>query len=99
MGTRARTLGAEHPLTLVSESELALSLSTQEKFDEAADAKRAAHVEHWAEERSKGLYATSRISDDGMIDPRDTRAVIAMALSACANAEVKGTKEFGTWRM
>ena len=70
-----------------------------EKFDEAADAKRAAHVEHWAEERSKGLYATSRISDDGMIDPRDTRAVIAMALSACANAEVKGTKEFGTWRM
>jgi acetyl-CoA carboxylase carboxyltransferase component len=68
-------------------------------FDEEADAKRAAVVEHWAEERSKGLYATSRISDDGMIDPRDTRATIAMALSACCNAEVKGTKEFGTWRM
>ena len=69
------------------------------EFDEAADAKRAANVEYWAEERSKGLYATSRISDDGMIDPRDTRVVIAMALSACANNEVKGTKEFGTWRM
>ena len=25
-------------------------------------------MEHWAEERSKGLYATSRVSDDGMID-------------------------------
>lgn len=70
-----------------------------EKFDEEADAKRAAFVEHWAEERSKGLYATSRISDDGMIDPRDTRTVVALALSACCNAEVKGTKEFGTWRM
>ena len=68
-------------------------------FDEAADAKRAAIAEHWAEERSKGLYATSRISDDGMIDPRDTRAVIAMSLSACANNKVQGTKEFGTWRM
>ena len=68
-------------------------------FDEAADAKRAAIAEHWAEERSKGLYATSRISDDGMIDPRDTRAVIAMSLSACANNKVEGTKEFGTWRM
>jgi acetyl-CoA carboxylase carboxyltransferase component len=68
-------------------------------FDEAADAARAAGVEYWAEERSKGLYATSRISDDGMIDPRDTRVVIAMALSACCNNVVKGTKEFGTWRM
>ena len=70
-----------------------------EPFDEEADAKRAAFVEHWAEERSKGLYATSRISDDGMIDPRDTRTCSAMALSACCNADVKGTKEFGTWRM
>ena len=69
------------------------------KFDEKADAERAAMVEHWAEERSKGLYATSRVSDDGMIDPRDTRTSIAIALSVCHNQEVKGTKEFGTWRM
>ena len=69
------------------------------KFDEKADAERAAMVDHWAEERSKGLYATSRVSDDGMIDPRDTRTSIAIALSVCHNQEVKGTKEFGTWRM
>lgn len=69
------------------------------EFDEAADAKRRAVAEHWAEERSKGLFATSRVSDDGMIDPRDTRDVIAISLSACHTKEVKGTKEFGTWRM
>ncbi|MDP6377369.1 MAG: carboxyl transferase domain-containing protein [Pseudomonadales bacterium] len=69
------------------------------EFDEEADAKRAAVAEHWAEERSKGLFATSRVSDDGMIDPRDTREVIAMSLSACYNNKVEGTKEFGTWRM
>ena len=69
------------------------------EFDEKADAERAAVAEHWAEERSKGLFATSRVSDDGMIDPRDTRIIIAMSLSACYNNEVKGTKEFGTWRM
>ncbi|MEC7560022.1 MAG: carboxyl transferase domain-containing protein, partial [Pseudomonadota bacterium] len=69
------------------------------EFDEEADAQRAAFAEHWAEERSKGLYATSRVSDDGMIDPRDTRNVIAMSLSACHNNSVKGTKEYGTWRM
>ncbi len=69
------------------------------EFDEAADAERAAIAEHWAEERSKGLYATSRVSDDGMIDPRDTRDVIALSLSAAYNNKVEGTKEFGTWRM
>ena len=68
-------------------------------FDEEANAQRAATAEHWAEERSKGLYATSRVSDDGMLDPRDTRLVIAMSLSACHNNNVQGTKEFGTWRM
>ena len=70
-----------------------------EVFDEAANDKRVAVVEHWAEERSKGLYATSRISDDGMIDPRDTRDVIGIALSACHNKAIAGTKEYGTWRM
>jgi acetyl-CoA carboxylase carboxyltransferase component len=70
-----------------------------ETFDEAANDKRVEAVEHWAEERSKGLYATSRISDDGMIDPRDTRTVIGIALSACHNRAVAGTKEYGTWRM
>lgn len=70
-----------------------------ETFDEAANDKRVAVVEHWAEERSKGLYATSRISDDGMIDPRDTRTVIGIALSACHNKAIAGTKEYGTWRM
>ena len=69
------------------------------EFDEEADAARAAVAEHWAEEASKGLYATSRVSDDGMIDPRDTRDIIAMSLSAAFNNKVEGTKEFGTWRM
>jgi acetyl-CoA carboxylase carboxyltransferase component len=69
------------------------------EFDEEADEKRAEIAVYWAEERSKGLFATSRVADDGMIDPRDTRTVIAIALSACHNDDVAGTKEYGTWRM
>ena len=69
------------------------------EFDEEADRERAGIAEHWAEERSKGLFATSRVSDDGMIDPRDTRTALGIALSACHNDAVQGTKEFGTWRM
>jgi acetyl-CoA carboxylase carboxyltransferase component len=69
------------------------------EFDEEADAIRAAAVEASAEEGSLGLYATSRVSDDGMIDPRDTRTIIAIALSACHNREVEGSKGYGVWRM
>ena len=69
------------------------------EFDEAANSLREAAVMANAEEQSKGLFATSRVSDDGMIDPRDTRDVVGFSLSAVANDAVKGTKEFGTWRM
>ena len=69
------------------------------EFDEEADAKRAAIVEHWGELRSLGLYATSRVSDDGMIDPRDTRIALAIALSACHTKAVEGAKSYAVWRM
>ena len=34
------------------------------------------------------LYATARLWDDGVIDPRQTRSVLALALSASLNAEI-----------
>ncbi len=68
-------------------------------FDEEANAKRVERMEMQLEEQSKGLFATSRVADDGMIDPRDTRDFIGISLSACHNNVVEGTKEFGTWRM
>ena len=34
------------------------------------------------------LYATARLWDDGVIDPRDTRSVLALAMSASLNAPI-----------
>ena len=56
------------------------------------EARRA--CEYWAEERSQGLFATSRVSDDGMIDPADTRTRVAMALSACHSRKVEGDEGY-----
>ena len=69
------------------------------EFDEEANGKQVERMEYQLEEQSKGLFATSRVADDGMIDPRDTRDIIGISLSACHNNKVEGTKEFGTWRM
>ena len=43
-------------------------------------------------------YATARLWDDGIIDPRDTRMVLALALSATLNAPLEETR-FGVFRM
>ena len=69
------------------------------KFDEDSNRKRVESAEHWLEERSKGLFASSRVTDDAMLDPRDTREALGFSISVSHNKAVKGTKEFGTWRM
>jgi 3-methylcrotonyl-CoA carboxylase beta subunit len=41
------------------------------------------------EEQGRPLYSTARLWDDGVIDPRDTRHVLSLALAACANAPLE----------
>ncbi len=43
-------------------------------------------------------YASARLWDDGVIDPTDTRAVLAQGLSAALNAPIEKTT-FGVFRM
>jgi 3-methylcrotonyl-CoA carboxylase beta subunit len=43
-------------------------------------------------------YATARLWDDGVIDPADTRRVLALGLSATLNAPIPEPK-FGLFRM
>ncbi len=53
------------------------------------------------EAQSTALYATARLWDDGLIDPRDSRRVLAMCLSICREAEMRPLKAttFGVARM
>ena len=41
------------------------------------------------EDQGNPYYSTARLWDDGVIDPRDTRTVLGLALSACANAPLE----------
>jgi len=50
------------------------------------------------ESEGNPYYSTARLWDDGIIDPADTRAVLALGISAAANAPVRPTK-FGVFRM
>ena len=48
--------------------------------------------------QSHPYYASARLWDDGVIDPADTRRVLALGLSAALNAPIEDTK-FGLFRM
>ncbi len=50
------------------------------------------------EEQSHPLYAAARLWDDGIVDPRRTRDVLALSLSAALNAPIRETR-FGVFRM
>jgi 3-methylcrotonyl-CoA carboxylase beta subunit len=62
--------------------------------EEAFKAPIRAQYEH----QGHPYYATARLWDDGVIDPIDTRACLALGLSAALNAPVPETR-FGVFRM
>lgn len=68
-------------------------------FDEEADAGMRAMIEAQIEAESLAMFMSGRLYDDGVIDPRDTRTVLGMALSAIHTAPVQGAEGFGVFRM
>jgi acyl-CoA carboxylase subunit beta len=68
-------------------------------FDEEADRHLRAAVERQVEAESMPMFLSGRVYDDGVIDPRDTRTVLGLCLSAAHSAPVAGTRGYGVFRM
>ena len=51
------------------------------------------------EHQAHPYYASARLWDDGVIDPADTRRVLALGLSASLNAPIPDVPRFGVFRM
>ncbi|MGP3958725.1 acyl-CoA carboxylase subunit beta [Nonomuraea sp. 3N208] len=67
-------------------------------YDEEADAAMRAMVEAQIEAESLPFFLSGRLYDDGVIDPRDTRTVLGMCLSAINSAPMPEPKGFGVFR-
>ncbi|MER5297865.1 carboxyl transferase domain-containing protein [Streptomyces lasiicapitis] len=69
-------------------------------YDDDADAALRAMVEQQIESESLPMFLSGRLYDDGVIDPRDTRTVLGICLSAIHTAPVEGARGgFGVFRM
>jgi len=86
---------AAHVLTHVKRDALEAAGKPWSADDEAAF--RAPILAQYAKQ-SSAWYATARLWDDGIIDPMDTRARLAHALSISLNAPIEKTA-FGVFRM
>ncbi len=67
-------------------------------WSEAEEAAFRAPVLEQFATQAHPLYASARLWDDGIIDPRKSRAVLALSLSAALNAPIEETR-FGVFRM
>ncbi|MBY0621131.1 carboxyl transferase domain-containing protein [Sphingomonas ursincola] len=70
-----------------------------DKWDEREAEAFKAPIRQKYEDEGNPYYATSRLWDDGIIDPAQTRDVLGLAFAACLNAPVEEAPRFGVFRM
>jgi acetyl-CoA carboxylase carboxyltransferase component len=83
-------------LTIVAKSR---AEKTGIPWDDEAFAPMRDAFEQQVEKESTALFATGRMWDDGIVDPRQTRDALGIALSAIHSGPVEGTSNFGVFRM
>ncbi|GLY65823.1 acetyl-CoA carboxylase carboxyltransferase subunit [Amycolatopsis taiwanensis] len=67
-------------------------------YDDETDAAMRTMVEQQIEAESMPMFLSGMLYDDGIIDPRDTRTVLGLCLSAIHNGPVRGADGFGVFR-
>ncbi|KAA2261191.1 acyl-CoA carboxylase subunit beta [Solihabitans fulvus] len=92
-------MGAEQLAGVLSIVGRRAALAEGRAFDEDADERRRRDVTAQIDRESHAFFVTSRLYDDGVIDPRDTRTVLGMALSAAHSGPVQGRTGYGVFRM
>jgi acetyl-CoA carboxylase carboxyltransferase component len=97
--SRSAVMGPEQLAGVMSILSRASAERAGRPFDDDADRSMREGVRTVVEAESRALFNTGLLYDDGIIDPRDTRTVLGIALSACHSGEVKGTDGFGVFRM
>ena len=69
-----------------------------QSFDAAQEAQIKQPILDQYEHQGHPYYSSARLWDDGVIDPAQTRDVLALALSAALNAPIEQSR-FGVFRM
>ncbi len=97
--SKTAVMGPQQLAGVLSIVRRAAAQAAGKPFDEKQDALLRKAVEDQIEKESLATFTSGQVFDDGIIDPRDSRTVLGMALSAAMSAEVQGAQTFGVFRM
>jgi acetyl-CoA carboxylase carboxyltransferase component len=107
VNARLAVMGAQQLAGVLSIVGRQAAQASGRPFDEEADEKRRHQIEAQIERESHSFFISGKLYDDGVIDPRDTRTILAIALSAAQSvpggafdgAAGGGRRGFGVFRM
>ena len=92
-------MGAQQLAGVLSIVGRASAQASGREFDAGADERRRRQIEEQIERESHAFFVSARLYDDGVIDPRDTRSAVGIALSAAHSGPIEGRRGFGVFRM
>ena len=95
---RISVMGGEQAASVLTQVKAASLRNKGQQWSEEQAHKFKAQMVARYEQMATPVYASARLWDDGIIDPADSRAVLALALSAALNAEIEDTR-YGVFRM
>jgi acetyl-CoA carboxylase carboxyltransferase component len=98
-GAKLAVMGAAQLAGVMSIVGKAAAEAAGREFDQAADDARRRGIEEQIEAESHAFFVTARLYDDGLLDPRDTRTALGIALSAAHSGPIEGRRGFGVFRM
>ena len=96
---RISVMGGEQAALVLSSVKRDGMESRGEEWPEEAQSSFEDEIREQYELQGNPYYASARLWDDGVIDPVDTRAVLALALSAAMNRPRDAETPFGIFRM
>ncbi|MGC8509303.1 MAG: acyl-CoA carboxylase subunit beta [Acidimicrobiales bacterium] len=92
-------MGPKQIAGVMSQVRRARAARQGEPFDVDEDQRIVSMVEAAQEKGSLALAATGAVSDDGIIDPRDTRTVLGLCLSVVRSRPIEGATGYGVFRL
>jgi 3-methylcrotonyl-CoA carboxylase beta subunit len=95
---RISVMGGEQAASVLATVRREQIEASGDEWPAEAEAQFVAPIREQYEHQGNPYYATARLWDDGVIDPADTRTVLGLALSACANAPLAPVG-YGVFRM
>ena len=86
---RTAVMGGEQAARVMEMVERGKASRNGGEVDEAALAETSRRIREGIDAQSDALFATARLWDDGIIDPRDTRSVLALCLTIAAESDAR----------